>query len=146
MNLLVDIDRTLSDAAWREPLIDSDGWEFYHKQSVKDSPIIETVRLLRALYVAKWRIIGLTARPEWMRPLTVTWLMKFEIPIHDLFMRGNEDFRPSPHVKISLSEEIVGNADKSRYIVIDDREDICLAFRDAGYVAMQVHRLPNHVR
>lgn len=140
MILLVDIDKTLSDAAWRDPLIDSNGWDAYHEQSYLDHPVFETVELVRVLSCF-WPVIAVTARPERFRQLTMKWLLQHNVPVTELLLRPNDDYRPSPEVKIALiKERFPVITDFRHFLVIDDREDICVRFKAAGFVAMQVHR------
>lgn len=147
MNLFLDIDRTISDADWREPLISAGGWDDYHNQAHRDKPITEIIELVRALAsTGEWTIIGLTARPEKVRQMTMRWLVSHRVLLDELLMRADDNFSPSARVKIDLVHQRCGGKEpnKSRFIIMDDREDVCVAFRDLGYVALQVHRRPNH--
>lgn len=137
MILLVDIDHTLSDAFWRDPMIGG-SWDEYHAASSEDQPLKPMVSLVRALKKDAWLIIGLTARPAKWRKLTMTWLLKHNIPLDEILMRPDEAFHPAPELKFKLALLRFPDLRKVT-MVLDDREDVVAIFKAAGITALQVH-------
>lgn len=140
MHLLLDLDHTLMDAAWRDPLIDGESWDFYHEQSAMDKPIPETLALVRGLFFAGWKIHSITARPERFRTLTLRTLIKFSVPIERLLMRADSDKRRAPDVKMDLVLNNFEGINRNQMIAIDDREDVVLAYKSLSIVTLQIHR------
>lgn len=143
-NILIDIDHTLSDAAWRDNLIGGPGgWDEYHTQSNHDTPcddIASLIGLLRSSENVGLNIIGITARPEKWRVLTNTWLTRHDIGLDELLMRPDAAFHPAPEIKLQLARTRFGDKFAERILcIIDDRDDVCAAFRAAGVTALQVY-------
>lgn len=138
MILFCDIDHTISDAAWRDGMIGGEGgWDAYHLASQQDSPVLEMVWLVNHLKHSGWLIIGLTTRPEKWRRMTMDWLHKFGVHFDELLMRPDDDFRPSPEIKVE--QAIAAVKDLRRCVVFDDREDVIAAFKALGVTSLQVH-------
>lgn len=140
MHLLLDLDDSLMDAAWRNPLIDGESWDFYHSQLIHDQPIPEVLALVRGLFFAGWKVHALTARPERFRQLTVRTLIKFSIPVERVLMRADSDKRRSPDVKMDMVLNNFEGIKRNQMIAIDDREDVALAYKSLGIVTFQIHR------
>lgn len=140
--ILVDIDNTLSNAKHREDLIAEHGWEAYHSASGHDEPIEDTVNLIQALNMAGFTIICLTGRNERYRQLTAAWLLQHNVMMHDIWMRPDDDFRPSAEVKLALAREQFHNDDASIRnnvaFIIDDQEAVLQAFRGIGVNTLHV--------
>ena len=141
MHLLIDLDDSLCDAAWREPLIRTDGgWEAYHAQLHMDKLVPEVIALVRALFFAGWKIHALTARPEKWRVATLRHLIKYSVPIERVLMRADNDHRRAPDVKMDMVLNNFDGISRSQMIALDDREDVALAYKSLGIVTFQVHR------
>jgi hypothetical protein len=155
MFLIVDIDHTISDANWRNDLLDaaqisfatvdktSNAFDRYHEASIKDKPIEEMILLVNTLHKAGWAVIGLTTRPEKWRNLTNTWMITHGAHFDVLLMRPNDDYRPAAQSKLAtlkdwLQYSSVALKKENTIIVLDDREDIREAFRAEGFTVLQV--------
>ena len=131
-NVLCDIDHVISDAAWRDGLLQSAEVDYddYHYQSRYDKPHHEIVTLLRSLASTRlYYIVGLTARPEKWRKQTMDWMLKHEVPMDALLMRPDKSYDPSPKVKTDLVMDHYPNRFHRIAFVIDDRDDVVEAFR-----------------
>ena len=138
MIVAVDIDHTLSDAAWRDGHIEiahtSGDWDQYHELSVFDKPATVIINLVIALHNAGHEIYIVTARPrKWLRQ-TYAWLHNNGIKIEadHILMRADNSFHPSPELKLGLLDHL--DVD----LLIEDREDVTAAFADIGVTTMQV--------
>jgi len=140
MIVFVDVDHVLSDAAWRDNLMPNQkgergSWDEYHEAGCDDKPVKVMVDLLHALKASGHVLVGSTARPEKWRKLTMDWFVKHDVPLDELMMRADKDFRPSPQVKISHAKDAPFWPD----LVIDDRDDICAAFCAEGVVTLMAN-------
>lgn len=154
--VVCDLDHTLSDASWRDHLVEHipDGKgkrpeDFYEYNALAkdDKPFLEIVWLLRSLKQdERSRVLIVTARPERNRPLTEQWLKDNEVPFDVLIMRPDGELCPSPMFKASAVIEHV-KLYSPRWkegvrhhvgFIIDDREDVCEAFRALGITALHV--------
>jgi uncharacterized HAD superfamily protein len=136
--ILVDIDYTLADAAWRDPLLGK--WDEYYAESGKDLPFGFVDFILTMAHEHGKRIMALTARPERTRCLTVRWLIKWEIPVDSILMRGDNDYRSAVEVKRDLVASL--NLNEVMF-VLEDRDDAVAAFRQMGLNVLQVYGVSN---
>lgn len=141
INILIDVDHVISNAFWRDPMIGTVTWDEYHASSKRDHPIYDIVLMLRALYAAKvYNFVGFTARPEKWRKLTIEKMIEFDAPLDELLMRPDEDYHPAPELKLALVRKRFGASFPEQIaFILDDREDVILAFKALGVTALQVH-------
>lgn len=135
--VICDVDNTISNASWRENFI-TEGWDVYHAFAASDKPFEDIADLLRALDKASYYIIGVTSRPEKWRKLTMDWLIKHNIPMHDLWMRPPGDFRGAHELKVDLVNQKMENPELQISFILEDREDVISAFRALGITTLQV--------
>jgi phosphoglycolate phosphatase-like HAD superfamily hydrolase len=137
--VLVDLDHTVSNSWWRDSLIGGeDGWDAYHQGLVHDAPLPDTIGLVNALAAAGYDIVGITARPEKWRQLTISWMVTHEVMIHNIIMRPDDNYEPANKLKLALALARWPNLAEEVAFIMDDREDIIEAFRGAGVTALQV--------
>jgi phosphoglycolate phosphatase-like HAD superfamily hydrolase len=138
--ILVDIDHTITDAAWRDHLIGGEGgWDHYHSESEKDKPATDICSIL-AFLSGPFEIVAVTARPEKWRQLTHKWCTNNFPFVDEILMRANDDYSPSPEVKLRLVEQRFGpNWQERVACIIDDRDDVTSAFKEAGVTVLQCH-------
>lgn len=84
-------------------------------------------------------IVAITARPEKWRALTAAWLTKHRIPVDEILMRADDAFRPSVAMKLELAAARFPNLRDEVLMLIEDRADVCDAFRALGITVLQVH-------
>lgn len=135
---LVDLDHTLFDAFHRDGMIGVTSWDEYHAASVQDSVLPDIAYLINALHNFGYTIVGLTARPEKWRNLSMQKLTEFGVAMDELLMRPDDAFQPAPEIKMKLACERFGEDLSEVALVIDDREDVCAAFRAANITVLQV--------
>lgn len=139
--ILCDIDHTIANSFWRDPMILEKDWDAYHQAGANDAPVNDMVTLLQELEMrGHFEIIGLTARPEKWRQLTISWMLKHHVPIREVLMRDDNAFRPAPEIKLELARARFGSELKERVaFIIDDRDDIVSAFRAEGITVLQCY-------
>ena len=139
--ILVDLDHTIF-ASWpRDGLIGGEGgWDAYHAASVDDDVIDDVAHLVNSLWKSGWKIIGLTARPEKWRNISMQKLVRHEVAMDELLMRPDEAFHPAPEIKVQLAQErFPGETLKQNVaFLLEDRADVCEAFHALGITTLQV--------
>lgn len=139
-HVLIDIDHTLANSAWRDYLIDGPGgWDEYHAASESDLPLHDMVGLVNALKAGGYHVTGITARPAKWRALTMKWLMLHRCELDELLMRPDDAFHPAPELKLRLALMRYPNLKEEIAFVLDDREDVIATFKAQGVTALQVH-------
>jgi hypothetical protein len=83
--------------------------------------------------VEHYEIVWLTGRPSSLRAVTRRWLADRGLPVTELIMRGQRDFRPAPALKLAELATL-----KARHIelFVDDDARVIAAAADAGYPAI----------
>jgi putative acid phosphatase of HAD superfamily subfamily IIIB len=141
MIILVDIDHTVSNAFWRDGMIGTETWDYYHEQSKFDKPFKNVVNLLNALSNSGYNIMGITGRNEKNRQLTVAWLVQNKVDIDELLMRPDNDYTKNGELKVKLIQERFKGDFKDIHFLIDDNEDAILAFMAIGIATLQIRNI-----
>lgn len=141
---ILDVDNVLSDDEWRIPLIKwerscpTERYHDYHLASAFDH-----AKNHRLLSEHSDRNILFTAMPERYRALRVLWFNVSRIGYGQLFMRADDDHRPSDLVKrdmlFSLFKQGVTHADIE--LACDDRTDVLDMYMLHGISNVQVVRI-----
>lgn len=138
---LVDIDHTLSDAAWRDDMIVSGDWDAYHAAGKEDLPIYEMRELINSMHKDGWFILGVTGRPDKWRTQTNKWMLDHHVFMDEILMRPDNAFRPASDMKVELIKQNFGeNLEKlagCRVVLFDDNEKVIEAVRALGITALQ---------
>lgn len=138
--VLLDVDHTVSDAAWRDHMIGD--WDRYYAHQYEDKPIEEVVRMVKCLSRGRFGVYALTARPEKYRQVTEDWLRIHDCDVLDVIMRPEGNHEPSPILKPSLALARFRKEDIA--FAIEDREDVALAMRAVGISVLQLRHIKNN--
>ena len=132
MNLLItDLDGTLANDRWRARTPDYDERQ---KQAAKDEPFTSNIAFINAL--EDWHIIILTSRNERWSTLTNKWLLKHNVCIDDLHMRPDDNFEGASDFKVASIKAIKAEFKPDVMVLIDSREDVVMAYRAEGWMAL----------
>lgn len=137
--VLVDLDHVISNAFHRDPMIGNVPWDEYHGKFHEDTPLQDVIELIDAMHAQGYAIIGITARPEKWRQKSLEWMVKHQVFMHELLMRPDDAYHPAPEIKVKLVLERFPNAKDRVVFIIDDRDDVCAAFKELGITALQCH-------
>ena len=124
-----DLDGCLSDDRHRRHLLRAGKYADYHALLGTDQPMNYD------LWDRAQRRMVITTRPEQYRNSTVGWLRRHFRGDFDLLMRPAGDARGSPELKVDLLRDVASLDPEDVDVCYDDREDVVLAYRDAGYNA-----------
>jgi hypothetical protein len=138
--VLVDVDHVITDAFWRDPMLLERDWDAYHMASVDDKPDKDIRLLLESLSVfGNLWIVGLTARPEKWRKMTMDYMLKHDVPMNELLMRPNDCYDPSPKVKVDLINKHYADQMEEIMFVIEDKEDTVIALKGLNLNVLHYH-------
>jgi hypothetical protein len=135
--VLVDIDHTVSDAAWRDHMVGVSSWDEYHRASEDDKPFHDIVGLVQNLH-HNYSVIGFTARPEKFRSLTMRWCIINHVPLDELLMRDYDNYEKAPETKMNLIKKRFGPDIDQIAFALEDRDDCCTMLRGLGITVLQV--------
>jgi predicted kinase len=128
---LVDIDGTIALMGDRSP---------YDETRVgADRPNVDVIRVVRALHLAGYRIIFMSARTEGCYDATRAWLNRYVDITGVLIMRAVGDTRKDAIVKLELFDRhIRNNLDVNVVGVFDDRKQVVDMWRALGLTVFAV--------
>jgi hypothetical protein len=141
MIIILDIDHTIANSFWRDPMIGVESWDEYHAASKNDHPFKNVVNLINSLSSMGYTIIAFTGRNEKFRQLTLDWFIKYKIDIDELLMRPDDDFCKNQELKLKLLEKRFNGNYKYIHFFIDDNEDAVLEFYKLGIATLQIRNI-----
>ena len=133
--IAVDIHGTITHAAWREPIIQLQGWDEYYAQAAHDEPCKPIIRLINGLVRTGEKVVGMTETPERYRELTMRWLVYNNVLLDEIYMRPEDDWRSAVDLKMSFLDEMPEQVS----IAIDDSEAVIDAFRARGITTLHIN-------
>ena len=132
--VIFDIDGVLAKSRDSELKAGRQSLEEYEKGYIEAEVNPWAIDLATALHHSGAHIVVATARSPKCRGDTERWLNEYGVPFNELFMRKEDDRRPSWILKKEMLEDI-----RSRYNVlfaIDDLTSVCDMYRSEGVVAL----------
>lgn len=138
--IILDLDNCIADDGWRIPFINwatsdmDERYDIYHKLAPWDKP-----GPMPVVDIDAYRIAIFTARPVWLRDLTMHWLIElFGRAPEFLLMRNNSDHRPSKFIKREQLSDLIhhhGIAKQQIISAYDDRLDVVEMYRECAIPA-----------
>jgi uncharacterized HAD superfamily protein len=141
MYILLDVDHTISNSFWRDPMIGSATWDEYHAASIDDKPFKKVVTLINSLAAMNYNIIVVTGRNEKFRALTLKWFLKNQVHIDEMLMRPNDVFLKNAEMKTQLINERFGSNYNNIQFALEDNEDACIAYMNLGITSLQIRNI-----
>lgn len=139
--VMCDLDGTLYKSVGRSELAQAGEWEEFHEASVLDDPNDDVLQLLYALDEWGVEIIAITGRNEKFRNITIGWFKKHFIPITNLLMRPDTNFKPDIEVKSGLLLDWLdeqGRSVEDILFALEDRDKMVDGWRGMGINCYQV--------
>ncbi|AXK36993.1 hypothetical protein DVA86_00930 [Streptomyces armeniacus] len=138
---MFDLDGTLSDTRHRLHYVESSprDWDAFFRAADDDPPLPAGVALARE-WAESCELSYVTGRPERCRRATLRWLGEQGLPTGELWMRGAADRRPARVTKLKLLERLA--ARRTVAVVVDDDEQVCAAYRRAGFRVVRADWMP----
>ena len=129
-----DIDGVVADVRHRVHFVERQpkNWDRFFAGASDDPGLDEGIARVHEA-AAGHDIVWLTGRPEWLRPITATWLDGHLLPAGRLLMRPSRDYRPARFYKVSVLRTLDAQDDIAGFV--DDDPDVIDAARAAGFPA-----------
>lgn len=129
--IIVDIDGTIADDAWRLPMIAGPDPDFksYFEASMSDPVHYHVLWLMEAMRGLGCDIFLSTGRPERYRSMTEAWLMRNRVPYRSILMRQERDSRKDQIAKREHLK-IIRDEGYEPLFAVDDREHVVQMWRD----------------
>jgi phosphoglycolate phosphatase-like HAD superfamily hydrolase len=129
-----DIDGVVADVRHRLHLLERrpKDWPAFFAAAAED-PVLEQGidRVLAA--VADHELVWLTGRPNSLRAVTRRWLADHGLPVTELIMRSQRDFRPAPVLKLAELDKL---RPRQVELFVDDDAKVIAAATEAGFPAV----------
>lgn len=144
--IILDLDGTTCNDVHRQDLIRDKDYDAYHALCSDDPPIKQMVDFINAISPpldGRIQLWACTGRDNNYRVRTIEWCGKNNVHIDLILMRPSKNYEPAPAMKIDLIERELAWRGMSGHMrdhilaVIDDRDDVCDAFRERGILALQ---------
>lgn len=139
MLAVFDIDGVVADVRHRVHLLERHGsWHRFFTAAGRDTLLPEGARLVADL-AREHEIVWLTGRPDWLRDVTVDWMLRHGLPAAELHMRPEGDFRPARVYKLGVLRRL---APRGIAAFVDDDLEVVDAAVAAGYPAAVADWVP----
>lgn len=139
MLAVFDIDGVVADVRHRVHHLERRrSWHHFFAAADGDALLEEGARLVADL-AREHEIVWLTGRPEWLRDITETWLIRHGLPGAEVHLRPDGDYRPAPAYKLSVLRRL---RERGIAAVIDDDDEVIDAALAAGFPAVLADWLP----
>jgi phosphoglycolate phosphatase-like HAD superfamily hydrolase len=143
--IVVDLDGTLCDCAHRVSYAQTGQWDEFHSRLDDDRPHADVVamidRLVGAHALDALQLVICSGRNDAYRNATIQWLARQNIWPDVVLLRPNHDYTPDHELKVRLLSEHFGsleNAQRSILCILEDRDKVVEALRNAGFPVWQV--------
>lgn len=137
--VISDLDGTLADIEHRLHWIhrDEPDWTRFFLACVDDTPIANTITVLRTLRAAGYEIVIVSGRGDVARQETTEWLARHDVPFDRLILRRVDDGRHDDEVKTEMVRDH-GLAPEDTLVVLEDRASVVAVWRRLGFHVFQV--------
>jgi len=137
--VISDLDGTLADIEHRLHWIHRDrpDWTRFFLECVGDTPIDNTITVLRTLHAAGYEVVIASGRGDVARQETADWLARHDVPYDRLILRRVDDMRHDDEVKTEMVREH-GLDPEDTLVVLEDRASVVAVWRRLGFHVFQV--------
>jgi phosphoglycolate phosphatase-like HAD superfamily hydrolase len=136
-----DIDGVVADVRHRLHHVNRrpKNWAAFFAAADRDPPLAEGIALATE-YAQTHALVWLTGRPERLRRVTERWLKRNGLPTEVLFMRPNNDRRPSREFKSAQLRAIGAQSEVA--VVVDDDPEVVARLKEHGWPAQLATWVP----
>lgn len=132
----------IADNSHRLHLFQANLWGEYDEAFVDDAPIEPFCSIMSGLQFQGNELVVVTGISEIFYGGLEDWYMKHQITPEAIYMRPWSDIPKTkePEFKLAVFNEQIKPkyADDTAFVVLDDRDDVVAAFRNAGIECWQV--------
>jgi len=137
---IVDVDGVISDGWHRQHHLDGENkdWDRFFSDVHADPPIQSLLELL-AMVDRDVAVILLTARPHWVRQMTLDWLAENAVRWDLLAMRGESDAHiPAREFKRATVSQLRDRGFELKVALEDDPGNVAM-FNEEGVPCVYIH-------
>lgn len=137
---MFDIDGVVADVRHRLHLVEGrpKDWPAFFAAAAEDPGLERGIdRVLAA--VADHEVVWLTGRPRSLRAVTRRWLADHGLPVTELIMRSERDYRPAPVLKLAELNKLRA---RQVELFVDDDAKVIAAAAGAGFPAVLADWMP----
>jgi phosphoglycolate phosphatase-like HAD superfamily hydrolase len=129
-----DIDGVVADVRHRLHLLERrpKDWPAFFAAAADDPGLDQGINRVLAA-VATHELVWLTGRPNSLRAVTRRWLADHGLPVTELIMRSQRDFRPAPVLKLAELNKLRA---RQVELFVDDDSKVIAAAAQAGFPAV----------
>lgn len=143
--IIVDIDGTLAKIEHRVQLAIERKWDEFSSLCHLDGLHEDVAQLIKLFSDADYAIIGMTGRRASMGIATWDWLADHGLAQYfdDIVFRTESDYRSDVTLKLGMMVDYFGSIEealKSVQFILEDRQGVVDAYREAGFNCWQVRR------
>lgn len=142
--IVLDLDGTICDCSHRVHWAQAKQWDEFHAGIPDDKPYEDAMAFIDAIsYDNNYNMLVCTGRDEQHRAATERWFRQEGIDkyFEALLMRPDGDRSPDHELKLKLVDEYFGSREEALrqvLLVLDDRDKVVEAWRNAGFRCWQV--------
>jgi len=148
--IICDLDGTIASCEWRRHFVEPEppsrhkDWTSFFRGIPFDPVVPEVKKMLEDYEANGFKIVYVSARPDYTRPQTIAWLTKHSCPggpPFELYMRASGDSRHDPEVKQDILNGALAKYFKAGLIhkVVDDRPQVIEMWKRNGLDVHQVY-------
>lgn len=138
--IVIELDNVICNTTARQHLL-NEGWSDYHSALETDTPNEAIVQILKSLDFQGYEILVVSGRPAKYDLQTLKWLSTYEVPVDEILLREDWDFRSEIDVKLDLLDSFFGSRQEvldNVIVAFNNNEKVIEAFRSAGIETWQV--------
>jgi hypothetical protein len=138
MAVIVGLEGVLALHGWRHDLIESEGWDAYHKAAERDAPNQPVIQAINALHAKGQTIYCVATRPDKWRMMTLSWLVRHGAAVDTLLLRPEGNWQKDEQLREAALELIVRTHGDDVMFAIEENEKACEFYRAAGVPVLQL--------
>ncbi|HEY8080775.1 MAG TPA: hypothetical protein VIE15_01715 [Acidimicrobiales bacterium] len=138
-SVIFDVDGVLADAQGRQHHLEWDrrDWDAFFDACAED-PVVEEVQTLLSLLDRELLVLLVTARPQRVRDLTLSWLDHHELRWDLLVMRPTREFAPAVEFKRDVVDELRAEGFTLELALEDDPRNRAM-YLEEGVPCLYIH-------
>jgi len=137
--VIFDVDGVLADAQGRQHQLEWDrrDWDAFF-DACGDDPVVEEVETLLSLLDPELQVLLVTARPQRVRDLTLSWLAHHRLRWDLMVMRPTREFSPAVEFKRDVVDELRAEGFTLELALEDDPRNRAM-YLDEGVPCLYIH-------
>ena len=139
--VIIDLDGTLCNDSHRKEWAEAKQWDEYHSRLLGDPVHEDVATALSTFQEAGKTVMIFSGRPEAYRHHTQIWLLRHNIDVAVIMMRGVNDYRKAEEVKLGHLTTMFNSIEEAKeqiLVIFEDNDKVVQWWRDLGFRCWQV--------